>query len=191
MTNYRTYKCLGRKKVSASVERCQNKGWKADKLESIVWAELAQYLSKPEMVISQLKMKFQSADQLSVLEAKLDQSERQLKAVNREQHQLLQWALKDFPSDQVEAENKRLNKAKETLHSQKADLETQIKASQNAIIDKAQMKDFIQLLQSSITKDDFEGKRQALEMLSITVWLDGENVEITGVLDTSIVLTPS
>jgi hypothetical protein len=173
------------------VDRCQNKGWKADKLERIVWHELEQYLSQPEMVIIQLKMKAQSADQLSALQAKLDQSERQLKAVNREQHQLLQWALKDFPADQVETENKRLNKAKETLHSQKTDLEIQIIKSQNAIIDKAQMKEFIKLLQCRIVNDDFEGKRQALEMLGITVWLDGENVEITGVLDTSIVLTPS
>jgi hypothetical protein len=38
---------------------------------------------------------------------------------------------------------------------------------------------------------DFEGKRQALDMLNITVWLDGEEVEITGNIDTGIVLTPS
>jgi len=35
--------------------------------------------------------------------------------VEREQHQLLPWALKGFPEGQVEAENRRLNKAKETL----------------------------------------------------------------------------
>jgi len=29
---------------------------------------------------------------------------------------------------------------------------------------------------------DFESKRQVLDMLGITVWLDGENVEITGVI---------
>ncbi|MDO8686963.1 MAG: hypothetical protein Q7K41_00055, partial [Dehalococcoidales bacterium] len=40
---------------------------------------------------------------------------------------------------------------------------------------------------------DFEGKRQALDMLGITVWLDGEAVEVTGVIDTegAIVTTPS
>jgi hypothetical protein len=30
-----------------------------------------------------------------------------------------------------------------------------------------------------------------MDMLGITVYLDGENVEITGTIDTSIVLTPS
>jgi len=28
----------------------------------------------------------------------------------------------------------------------------------------------------------FEGKRQVLDMLDIKVWLDGESVEVTGVL---------
>ena len=83
------------------------------------------------------------------------------------------------------------NKAKETLHSQQAELETQIKTSQNAIIDEAQMKDFIELLQGRIARDDYDGKRQALEMLGITVWLDGQEVEITGKIDNGIVTIPS
>jgi hypothetical protein len=37
---------------------------------------------------------------------------------------------------------------------------------------------------------DYDGKRLALDMLGITVWLDGENVEVTGTLDPGIVLTP-
>ncbi|OGO01527.1 MAG: hypothetical protein A2Y90_00825 [Chloroflexi bacterium RBG_13_52_12] len=190
MTNHRSYRCAGRKKAYVPVERCQNKGWSAEKLENIVWAELEQYLSKPEMVISQLETKSQNTDQLSSYEVKLEQIERQLKAVNREQHQLLQWALKDFPADQVEAENKRLNKAKETLNIQKVNLQTQIKMSQDAEINLPKMKDFIQLLQDQIARDDYNGKRQALEMLGIVVWLDGEHIEITGVLDSSIVHSP-
>jgi hypothetical protein len=49
-------------------------------------------------------------------------------------------------------------------------------------------------MQSRISALDFEGKRQVLDMLNIKVWLDGENVEITGVLpteDVSIVHTQS
>jgi hypothetical protein len=37
-------------------------------------------------------------------------------------------------------------------------------------------------MQSRIGTLDFEGKRQVLDMLDITVWLDGETIEITGVL---------
>ena len=37
-------------------------------------------------------------------------------------------------------------------------------------------------MQDKLSKLDFEGKRQVLDMLGITILLDGETVEITGVL---------
>jgi len=133
-------------------------------------------------------------DQLGMCETQLQDIERQLKVVDREQHQFLQWALKGFPENQVEAENRRLNKARETLKDQKAELETQIKAGQDAVINIPKLESFIERMQSRISALYFEGKRRVLDMLNIKVWLDGENVEITGVLpteDVSIVHTQS
>ena len=71
------------------------------------------------------------------------------------------------------------------------ELETQIKASQNAIINVPNLERFIEDMQSKLPDLDFEGKRLALDMLGITIYLDGENVEITGTIDPGIVLTPS
>jgi hypothetical protein len=173
---------MGKRKMYAPVERCRNKGWSANKLESMVWAKLEEYLSKPELIVSELEKQHQDADQLGVFETQLQEVERQLKAVDREQHQLLQWALKGFPEGQVEAENRRLNKAREMLTPQKAELEMQIKASQDAVISISKLESFIELMQGRISGLDFEGKRQVLDMLDIKVWLDGESVEITGVL---------
>ena len=53
MTNSRTYRCAGRKKAYVSVERCFNKGWRADKLETIVWGELAAYLGNRDLIIAE------------------------------------------------------------------------------------------------------------------------------------------
>jgi len=128
------YRCIGKLKIHAPVERCQNKLWGAEKLESIVWAELERVLSHPEIIITELEKQRQDADRAGVLETEIKQAERELKATDREQHQLLQWALKDFPADQVETENRRLNKAHEILQARKIELETQIKASQDAVI---------------------------------------------------------
>ena len=100
----------------------------------MAWAELECYLSNRDLIISELEKQRQDAGQLGVFEAERDRLERQLKAADREQHQLLQWALKGFPESQVEAENRRLNKAKETLKAQKTELEAQLKASQDAVI---------------------------------------------------------
>jgi len=57
------------------------------------------------------------------LESELLQVEKQLKALDREQKQLLQWALKGFPEEQIVAENKHINESRSSLESQKAGLE--------------------------------------------------------------------
>ncbi|MFC1969430.1 recombinase family protein [Chloroflexota bacterium] len=180
---HRHYRCMGKLKIHTPVGRCCNKGWSANKLEGIVWAELERYLSNPELIVSQLEAQRQNADQVSVFEAELERIERHLKAVGREQHQLLRWALQDFPAEQVEAENKRLNKAKETLTAQRSELENQLKAGQEAVINVPNLESLIERIQAGITTLDFEGKRQVLDMLGITIYLDGENVEISGVID--------
>jgi len=177
------YRCIGKKKMWAPVERCHNKGWSARRLEGMVWAELERYLSDRDLIKKELKKQRQDASQLTAFEAELEQVERQLKTVDREQHQLLQWALKDFPADQVETENKRLNKARQTLKARKAELETQIKTSQDAAINIPKLEGFIERMKAGIATLDYEGKRQALDMLNITVWLDDESVEVTGVID--------
>ena len=190
----RYYRCVGKLKMYAPVERCQNRGWRAGELESMVWAKLQEYLSKPERIVKELERQRQEASELGVFEAQLKDVERQLKAVDREQHQLLQWALKGFPESQVEAENRRLNQSRETLTARKAELQAQIKASQDAAISIPKLESFIERMQSRMGVLDFEGKRQVLDMLNITVWLDDETIEITGVLpvaDGVIVHTPS
>ncbi len=177
------YRCIGKLKFANPGARCDNKTWQAKSLEAMVWGELERYLSDRDLIISQLEAQRQDAGQLNVFEAELERVERQLKAVDREQHQLLQWALKGFPESQVEAENRRLNKAKETLKAQKADLEAQLKASHDAAINVPKLESFVRDMQDKLPDLDFEGKRLALDMLGITVWLDGENVEVTGVIE--------
>jgi len=169
--------------MHAPLERCQNKGWSAGKLEGMVWAELERYLSDPELIISELEKQHQDANQLGVFETELQQIERQFRAVDREQHQLLQWALKGFPESQVEIENKRLNKARETLTARRTELQAQIKASQDTIVNIPNLEAFIERVQAGIANLGFEGKRLALDMLGITIWLNGENVEVTGIVE--------
>ena len=182
----RRYRCMGKVRMNSPIERCHNKNWIADKLEGLVWGELERYLSDRDLIKNELEKQRQDAGQLNVFDAELGRVERQLKALDREQHQLLQWALKDFPADQVDAENRRLNKAKETLKAQKTELQAQLKASQEAVINVPNLDRFIKDIQDKLPNLDFEGKRLALDMLCITVWIDGENVDITGNIDSEM-----
>jgi len=177
------YRCMGKTKVDVPLERCCNKGWTAKRLEGMVWGELERYLSDRDLIIGELEKQRQDAGQLGAFEAELERVERQLKAADGEQRQLLQWALKGFPANLVEAENRRLNKAKETLKAQKTELEAQLKASQDAVINVPNLERFIEDMQKRLSELDFENKRLVLDMLGIMVYLDGENVEVTGVID--------
>ena len=181
-------------KVYNPVNPCHNKTWSARKLEAMVFGKLTAYLSNPDLVKDELQRQRQDAGRLAGFEAQLKEAERQLKVVDRDQHWLLQWALKEFPQDMVETENRRLNKAREALKAQQAGLQVQVKASQDTAVSIPKLEDFIGHMQDRIANLDFEGKRQMLDMLDITVWLDGEKVEITGLLpigEDVIVTTPS
>ena len=97
----------------------------------------------------------------------------------------LQWAVKGFPEETVIAENKRINEKRASLQLQKAELEVQIKASREAIISIPNLERFVELMREKLTTLDFETKRMAIEMLGIKAWLDGQDVEVTGVLPVS------
>lgn len=177
------YRCAGKSKLEAPFNRCGSKSWRTDKLEAMVWGKLAEYLSDRDLIISELEKEKQTADQTGVLETALKQVERQLKAVDRDQHKLLQLALMDFPEIQVEIENRKYNKARETLTAQKTDLETHIKTSLDAAVNIPNLERFIENIQQRLPALDFEGKRLALDMLGIKVWIDNESVEVTGTID--------
>jgi len=189
----RHYRCSGALKIVTPINRCRNKIWRADKLEDLVWQQIEGVLNNPQLIIGEIAKQRQDVDRLGVLETELQQVEHQLKRLDREQEQLLQWALKGFPEETIVSENKRLNQKRTTLQAQKAELELQIKASQEAAISLPKLEHFVELMKDKLTSLDFETKRQVLDMLGIKVWIDGQNVEITGALpvaDDAIVTMP-
>jgi site-specific DNA recombinase len=193
--SYKTiYVCGGRSADRGLPSKCRNRRWSSSKLETIVFARLEECLRTPELITRELVKQRQEANQLGIFESQLEEEERQLRAVDRDQQQLLRWALKGFPEDQVETENKKLNKAREVLKAQIVEIEDQIRASKDAIDNIPNLEQFIERMKGCLSTLDFEGKRQMLDMLDITVWLEGENVEITGVIpvtDGVVVTTPS
>ncbi len=159
-----------------------------------MWSQIERVLDNPELIISEIEKQRQDANQLGVLEAELQQVERQLRTLARDQEQLLQWALKGFPEETVVAENKRINKKRNSLLTQKVELEAQIKASQDASVSLPKLERFVELMRQKLTTLDYDTKRLALDMLNIKVWLDGHTIEITGALpiaEDAIVTTQS
>ncbi|MBA7474085.1 hypothetical protein ES707_09433 [subsurface metagenome] len=188
----RRYQCSGKLRMVVPVYRCKNKSWQGNKLEALVWEQIEHVLDNPEFIITEMEKQSQGANELGVLEIELQQIERRLKTLNREQKELLENALRGFPESLIISENKKINSKKTGLEAQKAELETQIKASQDATISLPKLEHFVELLRQKLTMLDFETKRLALDMLNIRVLLDGHNVEITGtipIMDDVIVTT--
>ena len=188
------YRCPGKLRITAPVNRCFNKNWRVDKLEALVWKEIERVLDNPDFIVTAIEKQRNDANNIDTLEPELQLVEKQVRALDREQKQLLQWALKGFPEDTVVAENKRINEIRSSLQSRKVALETQIQASREAAVSLPKLQEYIQLIREKMTHFDFDMKRLALDMLNIKVWIDGSNVEITGTIpveDSEVVTTSS
>ena len=92
-----SYRCMGKLKMYAPLERCHNKGWSAKRLEGMVWAELERYLSDHDLIISEIEKQRQDAGLPGVFEAELERVERQLKAVDHEATPAFTVGLKGLP----------------------------------------------------------------------------------------------
>jgi len=190
----RRYRCSGKLKMIVPVDRCINSSWQADRIEDLVWKQIQDVLNRPDLMIAEIEKQRQDTDQLGFLEAELQQVERQLRALNHDQEQLLQWALKGFPEQTVITENKRINEKRNNLQTQKAELEAQVKAGQEAVVTLPKLERFVELMREKLVTLDYATKRMVLEMLNIKVWIDGQSLEITGTLpipDDAIVTTQS
>ena len=188
------YRCPGKLRITAPVNRCFNKNWRVDKLETIVWKEIERVLDNPDFITTAIEKQHDATNNIDTLEPGLQMVEKQLRALDREQKQLLQWALKGFPEDTVVAENKRINENRSSLQSSKAALETQMQASREAVVSLPKLEEYIQLVREKLTNLDFDMKRLALDMLNIKIWVDGSSVEITGTIpveDSEVVTTLS
>jgi len=139
----RYYRCPGKNRITAPVNRCLNKNWRADKLEALIWKEIERVLDNPDFIITAIEKQRDDANSIDILEPELQLVGRQLGALDREQKQLLQWALKGFPEDTVVAENKRINESRSSLQSRKAQLETQIQASREAAVSLPKLEEYM------------------------------------------------
>ena len=95
--------------------------------------------------------------------------------------------------DRIIQEINKMNDTRGSLQARKIDLEKYTKDSQQASINLPKLECFVELIRQKLTTPDFETKRQVLDMLGIKVWLDGENIEITGTIpvEDSAIVTKS
>jgi site-specific DNA recombinase len=175
------YECPGQERI-VSPTPCKNRRWNANHLERVVWEQIESLLSKPEVILAGLNAKQNEANEAQSLQHELDQVSRQLKGLDREQEQLLQWALKGFPEETVIKENERINRLRAELKQRRGELEARIEQVKQASTDIQGIERFCELARQNLGDLTFENKRLALEALQIKVWVDGSSVNIEGAI---------
>ncbi len=81
----RYYRCPGKNRITAPVNRCLNKNWRVDKLEALVWKEIEAVLDNPEFIVTAIEKQRSDANDIDTLEPELQLVEKQLRVLDHEQ----------------------------------------------------------------------------------------------------------
>lgn len=177
----RYYRCAGKLKMISPMP-CDNHNLNADRIESAIWGEIEKLLSKPELILSELERKKAKINQDSLLEQELNQVTRRLADLDREQQNLLQWALKGFPEETVVRENEKINRQRVELKEQEAELKRKMDTAKRSEIDMAGVEQFCELARQNLSNFGYEDKRLALDALQVKICVDGNKVSMTGAI---------
>jgi len=192
MKEYEYYRCSSSFKIN--VNPCPNHSWKAERLESLIWDEVEVALSNPSVVLAGLGALKDEASKANSYITELDQVESRLSELDKEQEQLLQWALKGFPESTIMQENKRINQSRDNLKERRADIEVKINSTKQAQVDSDSVIRAVELVRANLNDLSFESKRLALEMLNTRIILGKDTVAIEGAIPVGhdvVVSTPS
>ena len=175
------YRCSGRVRL-LSDKRCTSKTVNARQLDEAVWTEVAEVLKSPRTVLAGLQHLNDGINQEGFLAQELDRITREMKMLNTEQEQLLQWALKGFPDEMVIKANERINRKRTELRREMKDTEKKREQSKDSHIDPARVEEFCRVVSQNLSDFGDTEKKLALETLQIRAWIEGKSVVLDGVL---------
>jgi site-specific DNA recombinase len=176
------YRCSGRARLLLE-ERCTGKTINARRLDEAVWSEVSKVLENPRTVLAGLEQLKSDVTQESFLQERLCHVTQKLKALDKEQRQLLQWAMKGFPEDIVVKENEKINRERSDLQRELTETDRKLEEAREGHIDLEKLADFCRIVSQNLSSFGYAEKRLALETLKVKVLVDGKNpAELQGIL---------
>ena len=190
VTPIRYYHCSGKYRM-VSPKQCDNPNLNAGKIEGLIWGEVKKLLTDPKLILSGIET-LKESQQDSSVENELPHVQKELITLDKDQQQLLQWALKGFPEEAVNLENTRINNQRVKFKSRMAELTKSLQTAKQDEIDITRIEDFCNLAVENIDNFSYEDKRMALEALHIFVQVDGNNISVTGTIpmETGVIDSP-
>jgi len=175
------YRCSGRIRL-LSDKRCTSKTVNARRLEEAVWNEVDKALKNPRTILAGLEELRGEVNQETFLDGELNRMTQRLRALDREQSQLLQWALKGFPEETVTKENEKINRERAELQERIGESEKKLKQARDSNVDLERLEEFCQVASQNLPEFGYNERKMALEVLKVRVWIDGSSATLEGVL---------
>jgi len=175
------YRCSGRIKL-LSDKCCTSKMLNARRLEEAVWDEVDKALKNPRTILAGLEELRGEANQEGFLEGELNRMTKRLRTLDKEQEQLLQWALKGFPEETVIKENEKINRERVDLKQRIGELENKLEQARGSDVDVERLEEFCRIASQNLLEFGYTEKKMALEVLKVRVLIDGSSATLEGVL---------
>ncbi len=184
MHKVRYYYCSGKLWILNPFNKCGNKTFQADYLEDRVWAVVTDVLTRPETIIAEIERQ-NNDNNTDELAGDIASIEKRLKELDSQQDQLLQWAFKGFPEQQVETENTKINTYRDNLKARLSEVQQRIVECRQTELNIEDIKHFCSLASANIENFGYNEKQLALEALRVEVWIKGDSITVKGLIPTT------
>jgi len=185
---YSYYACRGRSEPLriARGERCTARYAPSEALDSLVWEDLCEIVSTPELITHALK-RAQSGEWLpQTLQSRKETLTKSLKQLERQQERLLEVYLCEvIEREEFQRKRRELSHTQSALHRQLRQLEAQVQKQLDVAELASGIVDFCKRIQHTLSTLTFEQRRELVTLLVDRVVVDDEKVEIRYVIPTS------
>ncbi len=185
---YSYYVCRGRTDMlrAAKGERCTARYAPSQGLDSLVWEDLCEIISSPEVTTHALG-RAQAGEWLpQALQSRKQTLTKSLRQLERQQERLLEVYLGEvIEREEFQRKRKELSDTQNALHGQLRQLEAQVQKQLDVVELAAGIGDFCERIQPTLATLTFQQRRELVTLLIDRVIVDDEKVEIRYVIPTS------
>ncbi|MFC1861739.1 recombinase family protein [Chloroflexota bacterium] len=181
INRHRFYHCSKSVK-KVFIDPCRNRTWSANKLEEIVWKQIENVLTNPEVVLVGLKTLQSESDKVNEHLGQLGILTTTLTHLEKEKDRT--WKAFRITGDEqkFKREIEDVMLAIEENNKKKLDLEYRIYSAKQSDASFESIKHACELVRSNLGTLSFNDKRETLEALNIKVLIDKDYLKLEGEL---------
>lgn len=177
----RIYACR-RRQLGNAENRCAGRQVRAGEVEDLVWGQVKQVLTQPEVVYQQLVDRRRAGETSEYWLSQLDRIEVRLNALKTQEKRLLKAMTFGFEADMVSTEKHGIDTERLMLQREQASAIKQMELARDQNVELDAVLRFCRRVLGNIEACGPDDKRRLLEMLNIRVVVDPSGIIIRGIV---------